>query len=131
MENVLSLNSIYKLRRWWPGWLVVPSVSLFFHLLHMLPLGTTFVPLPPLLPVPHLFTVLIQAKAGAADQLDVVLVPQPGLRQQIPHPALLVLSLLGALHLSILDDVQIQLHDGVHEGVLLGFAEIGSRIPPL
>lgn len=105
MENVLSLNSIYKLRRQWPGWLMVPSVSLFFHLLHMLPLGTTFVPLPSLLPVPHLFTVFIQAKAGAADKLDVVLVPQPGLCQQIPNPALLILSFLSAFHLPILNDV--------------------------
>lgn len=105
MESVLSLNSIYKLCRRWPGWLMVPSVSLFFHLLHMLPFGTTFVPLPPLLPVPHLFTVFIQAKAGAAHQLDVVLVPQPGLCQQIPHPALLILSFLSAFHLPVLNDV--------------------------
>lgn len=105
MKNVLSLNIIYKLCRWWPGWLMVPSVSLFFHVLHMLPFGTAFVPLPPFLPVPHLFTVLIQAKTGAADELDVVLVPEPGLRQQIPHPTLLVLSFLSAFHLPVLDDI--------------------------
>lgn len=103
--NVISLNSIYKLCGWWPGWVMVSSVSLFFHLLHMFPFGTTFVPLPPLLPVPHLFTVLIQAKAGAADKLDVVLVPQPGLCQQIPDPALLILSFLSDFHLPILNDI--------------------------
>lgn len=105
LESVLSLNSVCKLCGWWPGWLMMPSVSLFFHLLHVLPFGTTFVSLSPFLPVPHLFTVLIQAKAGAADELDIVLVPQTGLCQQIPHPTLLILSFLCAFHLPILNDI--------------------------
>lgn len=132
---VLSLNKTRGLRglesRVLAGRLVVPPVPLLLELLDVFPLGPPSVPLPLLFPVPHLFTVLIQAEAGAAEQLDVVLVPEPRLCQQVPRPALLVLRFLRALHLPALDDVEVELHDGLDKRVLLGFAIIGSRVSPL
>lgn len=56
---------------------VVSPVPFLPHLLHVLPLGTALVPLPPLLPVPHLLTVLVQAEVWAAQDLHVVFVSQP------------------------------------------------------
>lgn len=58
----------------------MPAVPFLLDLLDVFPLGSSFVPLTLLFPVPHLLTVLIQAEAGAAEKLDVILVPQPGLR---------------------------------------------------
>lgn len=111
---------------------VMPAVAFLLHFLDVLPFGAPFVALTLLLPVPHLLAVLVQAEAGAAEELDVVLVPEPRLRQQgVPRPAFFVLRLLSTLHLPALDDVEIELRDRLDERVLLGFAIIGPRVSPL
>lgn len=53
------------------------SIPLLLHFLHVLPLWAALVALPSLLPVPHLFAVLVQAEVWAAKDLDVVFVSQP------------------------------------------------------
>lgn len=53
------------------------SISFLLHFLHVLPLRAALVSLSPLLPVPHLFAVLVEAEVWAAKDLDVVFVSQP------------------------------------------------------
>lgn len=60
---------------------VMSSVSFLLYFLHVLPFRAALVALSPLLPVPHLFAVLVQAKVWAAKDLDVVFVSQPWLSQ--------------------------------------------------
>lgn len=56
---------------------VMSSVSFLLHFLHVLPLWAALVSLSPLLSVPHLFAVLVEAEVWAAKDLDVVFVSQP------------------------------------------------------
>lgn len=56
---------------------MMSSISFLLHFLHVLPLWAALVSLPPLLPVPHLFAVLVEAEVRAAKDLDVVFVSQP------------------------------------------------------
>lgn len=107
---------------------VMSSVSFLLHFLHVLPLWAALVSLSPLLPVPHLFAVLVEAEIWAAKDLDVVFVSQPWLSQQILDLPFLVLCPLGIFHLFILNDIQSQLHYGVDESVLLRFAVIHPRV---
>lgn len=104
------------------------SIPFLLHFLHVLPLRAALVSLSSLLPVPHLFAVLVEAEVRAAEDLDVVFVPQPGLSQQILDLPLLVLCPLGIFHLFVLNDIQSQLHYGVDKSVFLGFAVIHSRV---
>lgn len=129
-------NSLFKLNRklcsYWSLELievsVMSSISFLLHFLHVLPLWAALVALSPLLLVPHLLTVLVQAEVRAAKDLDVVFVSQPWLSQQILDLPLLVFCPLGIFHLFILNDIQSQLHYGVDESVLLCFAVIHPRI---
>lgn len=53
------------------------SIPFLLHFLHVLPLWAALVSLSPLLPVPHLFAVLVEAEVWAAKDLDIVFVSQP------------------------------------------------------
>lgn len=85
----------------------MPPVPFLLNLLNMLPFWTSFVTLPFLFPVPHLLTVLVQAEAGTAEQLEIIFVSQPGLGLEISRPAWFFFRSVTVLHLSVLDDVQV------------------------
>lgn len=106
----------------------MPPVPFLLNLLHMFPFWTAFVTLPFLFPVPHLLTVLVQAEAGTAKQLEIIFVSQPGLGLEISRPAGLFLRSVTVLHLPVLNDVQVQLHDGVDKGVFLRLTVIRPSV---
>ncbi|KAG8142545.1 hypothetical protein E2320_005766 [Naja naja] len=64
-----------------------------------------------------------RTEAGTAKQLEIIFVSQPGLGLQISRPAWIFFRSVTVLHLSVLNDVQVQLHDGVDkrcERLLMG-----------